>query len=285
MIWNQRSRVLWLKEGDRNTKFFHAMASQRQRKNKSEGIMDSYRDWHDSKEATEGIILNYFESIFSSDHLESFAESVGAVEKRISVDMNKELLKEFRSEEVWTTLNQMHPTKSPCPDGLSPIFYQKYWDIVGPSVSHCVLQALNSGIMLERINETYICLIPKTKNPQQVTEYHPISLCNVVYKLMAKVLANRLKKVLPVVIGEVQSAFVLGRLITDNVLLASEMMHSIDQRRKGKEGLMAIKLDMSKAYDRAKWGYLEAMMRKMGFHERWIAPVMRCVHGDLFSSY
>lgn len=179
----------------------------------------------------------------------------------------------------------MHPTKSPCPDGLSPIFYQKYWDIVGPSVSHCVLQALNSGIMLERINETYICLIPKTKNPQQVTEYHPISLCNVVYKLMAKVLANRLKKVLPVVIGEVQSAFVLGRLITDNVLLASEMMHSIDQRRKGKEGLMAIKLDMSKAYDRAKWGYLEAMMRKMGFHERWIAPVMRCVHGDLFSSY
>ena len=122
--------------------------------------MDSNGDWHDSEEATEGIILNYFESIFSSNHPESFAESLGAMEKRISVDMNKELLKEFGSEEVWTALNQMHPTKSPGPDGLSPIFYQKYWDIVGPSVSHCVLQALNSRIMPERINETYICLIP-----------------------------------------------------------------------------------------------------------------------------
>ena len=202
VIWNQQSRVLWLKERDRNTNFFHAMASQRQRKNKSEGIMDSNGDWHDSGKATEDIILNYFESIFSSDHPESFVESVGAVEKRISVDMNKELLKEFKSEEVWTTLNQMYPTKSLGPDGLSPIFYQKYWDIMGPSVSHCVLQALNSGIMLERINETYIYLIPITKNPQQVTKYRPISLCNMVYKLMAKVLANRLKRVLPVVIGE-----------------------------------------------------------------------------------
>ena len=85
--------------------------------------MDSNGDWHDSEEATEGVILNYFESIFSSNHPESFAESLGAVEKRISMDMNKELLKEFRSEEVWMELNQMHPTKSPSPDGLSPIFY------------------------------------------------------------------------------------------------------------------------------------------------------------------
>ena len=171
----------------------------------------------------------------------------------------------------------MHPTKSHGPDGMSPIFYQKYWDIVGVSVSNCVLQALNTGVMPRDINNTYICLIPKIKNPQKITNYRPISLCNVIYKLISKVLANRLKKILHEVINEAQSAFVPGRHITDNVVVAFKTMHTIGKRKKGKEGLMAIKLDMSKAYDRVEWGYLEIMMRKLGFGEKWISLVMMCV--------
>lgn len=101
------------------------------------------------------------------------------------------------------------------------------------------------------LNETYICLISKVNCPQKITEFRPISLCNVVYKIVSKVLANRLKKILPAMIYESQSAFVLGRQITDNVLVAFETMHCIDQRRKGKKGLMTIKLDMNKAYDRS----------------------------------
>ena len=115
------------------------------------------------------------------------------------------------------------------------------------------------------------------KSPQKVTEFRPISLCNVVYRLISKILANRLKRVLDVVIDELQSAFVPGRLITDNVLVAFETMHCIDQRKKGKKALMAIKLDMSKAYDKVEWVYLETMMRKMGFHERWSSLIMMCV--------
>ena len=103
------------------------------------------------------------------------------------------------------------------------------------------------------------------------------SLCNVVYKIISKVLANRLKKFLKEVIDESQSAFVSSRSITDNVLVAFETMHCIDQKRKGKEALMAVKLDMSKAYDQVEWSYLEAIMRKMRFHERWIALMMMCV--------
>ena len=118
------------------------------------------------------------------------------------------------------------------------------------------------------MNDTYICLILKVKSPQKITEFRPISLCNVVYRLISKILANRLKRVLDAVIDELQSAFVPGRLITDNVLVAFETMHCIDQRKKGKKALMAIKLDMSKAYDKVEWLYLETMMRKMGFHEK-----------------
>ena len=102
-------------------------------------------------------------------------------------------------------------------------------------------------------------------------------MCNVIYKIISKVLGNRLKRIVAIVIDESQSTFVPGRLITDNVLVASETMHCIDQRKKGKDALMAIKLDMSKAYNRVEWVYLEAMMRRLGFHEKWISLIMMCV--------
>lgn len=131
--------------------------------------------------------------------------------------------------------------------------------------------------MLRGINNTFICLIRKTKNLQKITEYRPISLCNIIYKLILKVLANRLKTILDKVIIKAQSAFVLGRQITNNVVVAFETMHSIAKRKKGKAGLMVIKLDMSKAYDRVEWDYLKAIMGKMGFNERWISLIMMCV--------
>ena len=166
--------------------------------------------------------------------------------------MNEALLGVFRVEDVKIALNQMHPTKAPGPDGMSPIFFQKYWDVIGSSVVNSVLQTLRTGVMPTGLNETFICLIPKVNCLQKIMEFRPISLCNVVYKLVSKVLANRLKKILPMVISESQSAFVPDRQITDNVLVAFETMHCIDQRRKGKNGLMAVKLDMSKAYDRVE---------------------------------
>ena len=135
-----------------------------------------------------------------------------------------------------------------------------YWDIVGANVIDCVLNILNTGVMPCGINETYICLIPKIKYPRKITEYRPISLCNIIYKIISKVLANCLKRILAEIIDESQSAFVPGRLITDNVLVTFETMHCIDGRKKGKEALMALKLNMSKAYDRVKWQYLEMIM-------------------------
>jgi len=102
-----------------------------------------------------------------------------------------------------------------------------------------------------------------------VTEYKPISLCNIVYKLASKTLANRLKKILPSIISESQSAFVNGRLITDNVFMAFETMHHINQKKGGVKGEMVLKLDMSKAYDRVEWRCLDKIMEKLGFNPRW----------------
>ena len=135
MMWSQRSRVLWIKCGDRNTKFFHATASNRQKKNRIEGLNDLEGRWREGEEEVEDIILKYFKDIYSTSFPIDFEASLSAVNKRVSEAMNADLLKEFKEEEVWRALMQMHPTKSPGPDGMSPLFFQKYWDVVGPQVT------------------------------------------------------------------------------------------------------------------------------------------------------
>lgn len=116
----------------------------------------------------------------------------------------------------------MHPLKAPGPDGLPALFFQKYWHIVGREVQKLVLHVLNNNLEPDELNKTFIVLIPKGKNPSSPKDYRPISLCNVVMKIVTKVIANRVKKTLPDVIDMEQSAFVQGRLITDNALIAME---------------------------------------------------------------
>ena len=164
-MWNQRSRALWIKYGDRNTKFFHATANNRQRKNRIEGINDSEGRWREGYEEVEDVILKYFTEIYSTTFPTEFEASLGAIDRRVSEAMNDELLKEFKEEEVWQALMQMHPTKSSGPDGMSPIFFQKYWDVVGPQVVQNVIHTLRTSIMPNGVNDTYICLIPKVKCP------------------------------------------------------------------------------------------------------------------------
>ena len=143
----------------------------------------------------------------------------------------------------------MGPTKAPGPDSMNALFYQKYWHIVGDDVTAAVLDFLNSGIMLNEINYSHIVLIPNVKSPEKISDFRPISLCNVIYKIISKVMANRLKQILPQLIAPSQSAFVPGRLITNNVLVAYETLQAMHCRRTGKKGSLAIKLDISKAYD------------------------------------
>lgn len=110
-----------------------------------------------------------------------------------------------------------------------------------------------------------------------MSEFRPISLCNVSYKNISKILSSRLKKVLPQLISETQSAFVARRLITDNILVSQEMFHALRTNQSCKSKYMAIKTYMSKGYDRVEWGFLRALMEKMGFNERWIHLIMNCV--------
>ena len=159
---------------------------------------------------------------------------------------------DFRENEVRMGLKQMHMLKALGPDGMPPLFYQHFWSNIGDVVTKTILDFLNNGVAPHKFNETHIVLIPKIKEPKCVTDYRPISLCNVVFRISSKVIANGLKKILPSIISDTQSAFVHGRLITDNVLAAFESIHHIHHKKGGKKGEMTLKLDMSKAYDRVE---------------------------------
>ena len=180
--------------------------------------------------------------------------------------MNLALMGVFLESKVSLALKQMATLKASGLNEMPPLFYQHFWEVVDHDVTNYVLSWLNSDTLPHPINHTFVTLISKTINPEHVQEYRLISLCNVLYKNFSKFLANRLKKILPSIIIEHQSAFAKDRLITDNILIAFETLHCMRNHKSVDSSFMAIKLDMNKAYVRVEWVYLENLMRKMGFN-------------------
>jgi hypothetical protein len=197
---------------------------------------------------------------------------------KVTPQMNQNLIAPVSIEEVQLALNQMAPLKAHGPDGFPAFFFQQNWDVLHQEVCDVVKFFFDTGNLDSHVNSTMIALIPKMKNPKSVTDFWPISLCNVVYKILSKVLANMLKIILPDIIFDSQSAFISGRLITDNIIAAYETMHIMQTRMWSKTGYMGIKLDMSKAFDRVEWSFLEAVMHKLGFVDAWVRLIMNCVN-------
>ncbi|XP_042958109.1 uncharacterized protein LOC122293655 [Carya illinoinensis] len=283
--WKQRAKVHWLTKGDRNTKFYHACVNQRRKKNNIKQIEDEEGRVLSSKEEVAIGFWLHFKQVYQSANPSerTIQQCLSGVRHRISQHKREYMDREFTSEEVLVALKQMSPFKSPGPDGFNAGFFQDHWDIVGSEVMQAVLNFFRTAEMPTGLNHTLIALIPKTSTPRSVNEYRPIGLCNVWYKLISKVLANRLKSVLQDIISWNQSAFLPGRLITDNIMVAYELLHTMQARQKGKEGSMAIKLDMSKAYDRVEWGFLQSMLSKLGFSDKWRKLIMVCVETVSYS--
>jgi hypothetical protein len=190
--WRQRAKMHWLKEGDLNTKFFHLSASTRHRAKKIEKLINDENIAVTTQPELCEVALNYFNNLFKANST-MHDPILSLIAPKITHEDNDRLVMPITKEELKEALFQMHPDKAPGPDGFNPAFYQHFWDLCGNDIFEAAQEWLDRGFFPSSLNETNICLIPKCENPTFMKDLRPISLCNVLYKMVSKLLANRLK--------------------------------------------------------------------------------------------
>jgi hypothetical protein len=184
-----------------------------------------------------------------------------------------ELVKPVTKKEVYDALMSMKSYKVPGPDGFQPIFFKLFWEVVGDDLWNFVRSVFDKGEYDTKVCETLIVLIPKGENQTTFKDFRPISLCNVTYKLISKIIVARLRPFLDGIISPLQNSFIPGRSTKDNVIVLQEVLHSM-RRSKKKKGDMVFKPDLEKAYDRVNWHFLRDTLLKFNFPARIISLIM-----------
>lgn len=214
-FWKLKSRIDWLSEGDANFKFFHTTTLIRRRKNRIRTLQLEDNSWIEDQDQILAHIKQYYHSLSKSAHQHSknYIPSLGPI--HLSYQDKERLGLAPLDAEISKVVHSFKPLRAPGSDGLHPFFYQKYWHIVGPSVICLCKKAFSDESILETINRTHVCLISKTKNATSLKNFCPISLCNLSYKIITKIISTRLKHMMPLLLGLVnQASFRIGKQLT-----------------------------------------------------------------------
>jgi len=274
----QKARARWLKNGDLCTRFYHSTLRWRGLRNEVKGV-EVGGQWCEEPSTVRFEAKKLFENRFKATR--DLGVRLDAVEfKSLSAEENLSLIASFTEKEIRDAVWQCEGTKSPGPDGFNFNFLKKNWEVMKDEVVTAMTLFHDSGCISKGCNASFVALIPKVRDSSKLEQYRPISLVGAMYKIIAKVLADRIKKVLSSVIDESQSAFMRGRGILDSVLLANEVVE--DLRRGGRSGL-CLKVDFEKAYDSVRWEFLYDMLHRMGFHCRWIKWIRGCLQSATVS--
>ncbi|PWA88350.1 hypothetical protein CTI12_AA119100 [Artemisia annua] len=234
-------------------------------------------EWIEDRDDLNDLIRNHFASIYSSSGARDIDDVLSSVQCAVTDNINLSLEAHVIDVEISRAIKQLGAYKALGEDGYPGLFFQKYWSIVGASVSNVVRQFFISGVMLPLLNKTLVVLILKIANPEKIGHFRPISLCKFVYHVISKIMANRLMPFMHQIISPQQSAFITGRLIQDSMIVANEAFHYIRGKKNGDQRLMVLKLDLNKAFDRVEWDFLIATLKKMGFGEKWCDWIFSCI--------
>ncbi|XP_027060834.1 uncharacterized protein [Coffea arabica] len=280
-FWRQKAWVKWLSAGDRNTRYFHAVVKQRRVQGAIHRVKTTAGTWVDRDKDIAREAVEYFSDLFSGS-LDFNPGDLGHLIPPIVSTADNALLAEAPDmEEVRRIVFDMDGESAADPDGFTGKFFTFAWDIIAQDVHRAVLSFFCGSELPKFITSTSIVLIPKQANPQDFSKFRPISLCNFFNKVLSRILVGRLASVVSKFISPQQTRFVKGRSITDNYLLAQELIRGIGKKVRG--GNVALKLDMTKAYDQMSWGHIIFMLRAFGFGETVIDLVWRLISNVWFS--
>lgn len=226
-FWSQRSKERWLKRGDKNSKFFHAAVKYTKRKNGIEMLRDENGCEHRSQGAKCNIASSYFKKLFTCSQPTEFDEIFEGFVQKVTEEMNSVLIQEVSDEEIKEAVFSIKPLNAPGPDGMTGLFFQKFWKENGHHVSAEIKDFFATGSFPSEWNHIHLCLIPKITKLSRMVDLRPISLCSVFYKIISKIMVKILQPILPMIVSPCHYAFVPERQISDNVLIAHEIVHSL----------------------------------------------------------
>eukprot|EP00253_Pinus_taeda_P034106 PITA_34106 len=279
--WRIKSRQLWLKEGDKNTAYFHKQAAARRTRNNVSAINDSEGNHYNNQEDIKKAASSHFRSLLTESQEEGdYSDLLQYLPKSITQEINNTLNREIGEEEIRKAIWTLQPDKSPGLDGFPISFYREYWQLIKKDLAKMLRGVQRKGKMGGFTNSTFLALIPKENRPSSFSRFRPISLCNSSYKIFTKIIATRLKSLLPSLISENQGGFLSNRQIHDSIILVQEAIHSsISRQEKG----FVLKLDLANAFDRVRHSYLFAVLKKMGFDSLFINTIAACISGPWIS--
>nr|XP_027090405.1 uncharacterized protein LOC113711437 [Coffea arabica] len=275
MFWQQKSRIKWLKDGDRNSRYFHSVVAKHRQWSVIHRIKSSDREWLESAADIEGEATTFFRRLFTAESPSESFDALDVIPKLITSQDNAMLEEVPSKEEVKSVVFAMDGESAAGPDGFSGKFFTCAWDIVAEDVHAAVVCFFCGEVLPRSIFSTSIVLISKVQPPQDFTQFRPISLCNFINKVISKLLSDRLARILSKIISPQQSGFIKGRHMSDNFLLAQELLSGIRHSHWG--GNVVLKLDMAKAYDHVSWLFLLQVLRRFGFAESGVKSTLQQV--------
>jgi hypothetical protein len=233
-VWRIRSRITWINSGDANTKFFHNMASYNRNRKHVWELVSGNGEIISGQQAIKEEAVCYFKIFYKAKENSNVSELVrlsSLYPKMVTEDEAELLFKPVTLEELKSTLENFKKERSPGPDGWTTEFFIFFFDLMGEDLLEMVEDSRKKGQLFGGLNSNFLALIPKVSKSGSFDDFRPISLCNLIYKLISKILANRIKPILSKCLSSEQLGFLKGRRIQDAIGSAHETLHSIKKRK------------------------------------------------------
>ena len=283
--FRQKSRISWIREGDQNTKFFQKIVNAQSNRFTIRSLKDAKGQVLTSFQQISNEDVTFFQNLLGTTdpNVEECPQDLLAeiLQFRLPTDAGLDLEKPVTAEEIKTSMLGINGEKAPRPDGFTAHFFKAAWSIVGDDLSKAVQYFFQTTKLPSAFNSTAIALVPKCSNPNSIRDFRPISCCTVVYKCITRIMANRLKKYMPQMVSNSQSAFIPGRSISDNILMAQELVRGYG--RSTLSPRCAIKIDLQKTFDTLDRRFILQVLTVMQFPSRYIGWIRSCITNPMFS--